>query len=234
MSKKVMSYGTVWVDANGKYHRDGDLPAVMLDDGNLYWYQHGLYHREGDKPAVVYSTGAQFWYKNGGLHRDGDKPAQVWPDGAQKWYDGAQAWHKGGKIHRDTLDENGAPLPATIVRGYKKWIRNGVFSNPGSEWVAMLSDGTKGYYVPEQNRLRFDNGEEHVLDEDGVTTKRIIPPSNDEVASSEELKCPICMENKKCIAFDCNHLCSCNACARDLDTCPMCRAKIKTKTRLFL
>jgi len=203
MSKKVMSNGTAWVDEKGKYHRDGDLPAIILDTGELNWYQHGVAHRDGDKPAKMCASGSQSWYK-------------------------------GGKIHRDTLDENGTPLPAIIRHMFKKWVRDGAFSNPGSEWVAMLPDGTKGYYVPGQNRLRFDNGEEHVLGEDGVTTVKVIPPSDDEPTKVGELQCAVCMDNKRCIAFNCGHLCSCNACSRDLDKCPMCREKIKTRTRLFV
>lgn len=41
-----------WCDASGKFHRDGDLPAVIHDSGRREWHVHGLAHREGG-PAVI-------------------------------------------------------------------------------------------------------------------------------------------------------------------------------------
>lgn len=42
---------------NGKYHRDGDLPAITVwhEDGTKYkesWLTKGEYHREGDLPVI--------------------------------------------------------------------------------------------------------------------------------------------------------------------------------------
>lgn len=203
------------------------MSKKVMSDGTVWVDEQGHLHRDDDLPAFISDTGEMQWVQHGVFHRDGDKPALVKANGVQ-------VWGKNGKIHRDTVDEHEVPMPAIISNMCKKWVRDGTFSHPGSEWVAMLPDGTKGYYVPEQNRLRFDNGEEHILDENGVGSAKVIPPSDDEPTKVVELQCVVCMENKKCIAFNCGHLCSCHACSRELDTCPMCRVKIKTKMRLFV
>jgi hypothetical protein len=202
MSKRVFEDRTVWVDENGQYHREGDLPAVMLDNGGRQWWMHGKVHRDGDKPAVEQANGTRVWYIN-------------------------------DVVHREALDEQGAPLPSIIDDRWKwaKWVRNGVFSNPGHDWVAKLADGTKGYY--RNSELHFDNGVIHILTE-GIFTDRIIRPVEDEKTQVEELKCGVCLDNKRCIAFNCGHFCTCNACSQELDTCPVCRVKIITKTRIYL
>jgi len=72
---------------NGRYHRDGDLPAVTRPDGYKAWYKDGYRHRDGDLPAVDTPGGALYWYKDGLRHRDGGKPAIVRSNGAhQEWW----------------------------------------------------------------------------------------------------------------------------------------------------
>lgn len=66
--------GQIWI-LNGRYHRDGDLPAVDLPSFNEY-YRHGRLHREGDQPASIHAT-LLMWYVDGLQHRDGDKPAII-------------------------------------------------------------------------------------------------------------------------------------------------------------
>lgn len=50
---------------HGKFHRDGDLPAVEWDDGGKEWYQNGKIHREKDDPAIIRSNGDKEWWVNG-------------------------------------------------------------------------------------------------------------------------------------------------------------------------
>ncbi len=76
------------------YHREGDLPAWIHENGSKSWHINGELHRTGDKPADVHSDGQKDWYLNGQLHRKDDKPAIVKPDGTQQWY-------KDGHQHRD-------------------------------------------------------------------------------------------------------------------------------------
>ena len=45
--------------------------------------------------------------------------------------------------------------------------------------------------------------------------------------------CIICYENEMNILFKpCNHLCVCNNCSSKVDSCPMCRTKIKEKNKI--
>ena len=45
--------------------------------------------------------------------------------------------------------------------------------------------------------------------------------------------CDICIENPKCIAFQCGHL-TCEDCSRRLAQCPNCRADITGRIKLYL
>jgi hypothetical protein len=195
----------------------------VVADGTVWLDKNGDCHRDDDLPAMICDNGKLHWFQHGKRHRDGDKPAYE--------YNGDRIWCKDGLIHREMVDEQGNPLPAIISPRWTKWVRNGAFSNPGHDWVAKLPDGTKGYY--KNSELHFENGVIHTL-KDGVTTDRIINPVQDEQTHNEELKCSICMENKKCIVFNCGHLCSCHACSERLDICPVCRVKISSKMRVYI
>mgnify|MGYP005849986779 CR=1 FL=1 len=52
-----------WKLPNGKYHKK-NAPAIILNNGNEYWYKNGLLHRE-DGPAIECTNGVNFWYLNG-------------------------------------------------------------------------------------------------------------------------------------------------------------------------
>jgi hypothetical protein len=197
---QVYNDAVIWRDEDGKLHREGDLPAVIRNDGTRGWYKHGKVHRDGDMPAIEHPNGNRVWWVN-------------------------------DVIHREATDEQGEPLPAIIHKNYSKWVRNGGFLNPGHDWVAKLTDGTKGRYI--DSALYFENGVIITI-KDGLVTDKIIHPIKDEKTQNEELKCTVCMENKRCIAFNCGHFCVCNGCSSELDTCPMCRVPIETKTRIYL
>jgi hypothetical protein len=97
----------------GKYHRDGDLPAVIYAGRSQEWWKKGKLHRDGDLPARIYAGGAKHWYKEGRIHRDGDLPAVIDQGGHQHWY-------KEGRIHRD------GDLPARIYTdGSMGWYKEG-------------------------------------------------------------------------------------------------------------
>lgn len=60
----------LWLDAQGKPHRDGG-PATLLTVNGVVeleiWQQHGIVHRENG-PALVQKSGShvcEYWYKNG-------------------------------------------------------------------------------------------------------------------------------------------------------------------------
>ena len=47
--------------------------------------------------------------------------------------------------------------------------------------------------------------------------------------------CVVCTEIQSNVLFQpCYHLCSCEKCAKDLGTCPVCRAHIQEKNKVFL
>lgn len=82
-----------WRDPQGRVHRDGDLPAVIHDDGQLAWYQHGNRHRDGDRPAIIGASGCyKEWCIQGQTHRDNGP--------AEKHSDGVRVWRLNGKFHR--------------------------------------------------------------------------------------------------------------------------------------
>ena len=42
----ISNYGTrIWKNEAGKYHRDGDLPAVETLDGSKSWWTNGVCYR---------------------------------------------------------------------------------------------------------------------------------------------------------------------------------------------
>ncbi|VAH85743.1 unnamed protein product [Triticum turgidum subsp. durum] len=63
---------------------------------------------------------------------------------------------------------------------------------------------------------------------------RILPPQSTDVGytASDEKVCPICLTNPKDMAFQCGHL-TCKECGLTLSTCPLCRAPITVRVRLF-
>lgn len=150
-----------WCDAGGRYHRDGDKPAIEYADGGQAWYRHGELHREGDKPAwIIGSPGHQSfeYYKNGVLHRDDDQPAVV-ASGYRRWYvngeahrdgdkpaverwDGLQVWMRNGKYHR------GDDKPAIIYpSGSREWFRNGQLHRDHGKPAIIRANGTREWYL---------------------------------------------------------------------------------------
>lgn len=49
----------------GRFHRDNDLPAIIIDDGRMAWYQHGELHRDNELPAVVRPDDDNEWWIRG-------------------------------------------------------------------------------------------------------------------------------------------------------------------------
>jgi len=68
----------------GKWHRDGDQPAMIFATGCRLWYKEGKCHREGDNPAMIFK-GCKHWYKEGKCHREGGRPAIIDSDGTRIW-----------------------------------------------------------------------------------------------------------------------------------------------------
>jgi hypothetical protein len=88
-----------------KLHNHSDLPAVITNNGDLYWYSLGLLHR-CDGPEIM-MFGREEWWKNGTRHRDGDLPAIITRE--------QSVWYANGRIHRDGGE------PAIIEIGRMEW-----------------------------------------------------------------------------------------------------------------
>ena len=71
---------------DGKVGRKDGLPAVIYEDGSLYYYKEGLLHRDGDYPAIICPNGRSEWYIHGFLHRNNNKPAIIHPNGDNDYY----------------------------------------------------------------------------------------------------------------------------------------------------
>ena len=70
-----------WYNASGRKHRDNDLPAAILADGERQWFSGGKLSRGDDKPAVIAADGTRKWYRKGQLHRPRHAgPAIVYAD----------------------------------------------------------------------------------------------------------------------------------------------------------
>ncbi|ONK57983.1 uncharacterized protein A4U43_C09F6440 [Asparagus officinalis] len=74
-----------------------------------------------------------------------------------------------------------------------------------------------------------------VIERDNQAAISHPPASSSESAEYSiptEQACPICLTNPRNMAFGCGHL-TCKDCGPTLSTCPMCRAPITTRVRLF-
>ena len=99
----------------GQLHREGDLPAVELNNGYKAWWINGRRHRDFGKPAVEWNDSIihSSWWVNGKKHRADDLPAVEYTDGSKEWF-------VNGNRHRD------CGLPAVEdSSGYREWWING-------------------------------------------------------------------------------------------------------------
>ncbi len=132
--------GRLWYDSDGKYHRDGDKPAVLA--GNIYiWYQHGKITRDPSKgPSEIENLDAYKDKSEGGKtlrysdsegehHRDGDLPAVISPT--------RKTWFKHGKIHRP--DDK----PAVVSDKTQEWRVEGIKHRDGDQPAYIRDDGLK-------------------------------------------------------------------------------------------
>jgi hypothetical protein len=123
-------------DEKGYLHSFNDEPAVIWDNGSMYWYQHGNVHRDNDLPAVIFDHGSKVWYRHGkkhGLrHRDNDEPAVIWSDGDMYWF-------KHGKLHRET------DAALISLNGNKEYWLNGINYN-FEQWLKLTP-------LPEEDKI---------------------------------------------------------------------------------
>jgi hypothetical protein len=127
-----------WRNSEGKFHREGDLPALMciwyrgiFTIKKKEWYKNGILHREHAPARIeksVFHTNIEIestWYKNGKIHRDDDLPAVI----IERSTDSTPRelkWFKNGKLHRE------GDLPAIESSdGDKWWFKRGLQHRDG-------------------------------------------------------------------------------------------------------
>jgi hypothetical protein len=90
---KIYTYVRRYVDKDDDPTELG-YELHINDDADLKWYRDGVLHRDGDLPAVMLNYGAMGWFDHGRLHRGGDLPAII--DGPRReWWDAGER-HRGG------------------------------------------------------------------------------------------------------------------------------------------
>jgi E3 ubiquitin-protein ligase RGLG len=58
------------------------------------------------------------------------------------------------------------------------------------------------------------------------------PIPNSQAPDGEVAECPVCLTDKKDVAFNCGHQ-TCRQCATNLTHCPICRGAITSRVRLY-
>lgn len=159
---------------DGKYHREGDLPAKIYPSGKLEYYINDELHREGDLPAIIHSSGTQEYYINDKLHRDVDKfgnsqPAIITSDGDYEYYingklhregdlpaviydNGECEYWKHGKLHRDN-DVHGNPQPAIKIL-IEEFYQNGELVDKNGKKIDKMGFGFP--FSSRMFRYKFD------------------------------------------------------------------------------
>jgi hypothetical protein len=80
----VDKFGSNQYYLNDLLHRE-DGPAVILTDGSKYYFINGKYHRDGNLPAIEYPNGTKYYYLNDRPHRE-DGPAVEYSDGDKEFH----------------------------------------------------------------------------------------------------------------------------------------------------
>ncbi len=82
--------------------------------------------------------------------------------------------------------------------------------------------------------LSANQGYTEAIDKLKSLSKFQRPAIVDNKTSIPHEQCLICIDNKKCIVFNCGHICSCNNCSKSLNKCPMCREPINEKKIVYI
>lgn len=89
--------------------------------------------------------------------------------------------------------------------------------------------GAASYGTPKTSRSNSFNPSSTFYSANNDSFGSSALPAN---SASDNHLCPICLTNKKDMAFGCGHQ-TCCECGEDLDLCPICRSNIQTRIRLY-
>lgn len=107
------------------------------------------------------------------------------------------------------------------------------------ETVMRTADGAPGAVpsAPVPDDLPSAPPAAKVIDEEEPAAASAPKPSAPPLAPVDTFKsteCVVCMENRCDIIFlPCGHVCCCFKCEKDIAACPLCRASIAQKVRLY-
>lgn len=76
-TKEETTYSTRWL-FRGLFHRENDLPAILLANGTKMWYKNGKIHRKGNY-AIEHLSGSKEWWLNGEPYRENNLPVIEYP-----------------------------------------------------------------------------------------------------------------------------------------------------------
>jgi len=117
---------------DGKLHREGDLPAVIVRDPDTNavlrqdWYRNGIEHRDGGPALIMHCDDGLTiweWKECGEFHREGDLPAREFTEA-----DGLvsmSAWFIRGIPHRVGKPQFIQRNERTGKMSYEKWHQRG-------------------------------------------------------------------------------------------------------------
>lgn len=148
----------------GVLHTEDNIPTIIKQNGDKYYYKLGILHRENG-PAIIKHNGDKHYYQLGFLHND-DGPAIQLSNGVNKWYkygveltedefksefndklifkktieiDGVRKTTKNGKLHSYN-DE-----PALIKGNKKEWYKDGLLHRIGGPAIT-IDDNIEAWY----------------------------------------------------------------------------------------
>jgi hypothetical protein len=149
-------------------------------------------------------------------------PAEHLPKVA--WY--ALAVHDGTMKYYDpqtgtlAAERHGFPATTTSV------VVSGLV--PGKRYRAQVAAGNE---VGWGNYSSFSNA---VVISREVASQKKAPSLGTPKKQAREAECTICFSEPPNVAFDpCGHLCVCKSCAAALSSCPLCRASIAKRLRIY-
>jgi hypothetical protein len=145
-------------------------------------------------------------------------------------------WLRGMTRDRDRYTDSGMAMEALriaqMITGICKWQNIDEFellyssqTEPMVEQEKKEKHGEKTGTQPEAKETPRDLVE---------ATNLVSEILDREIGEGEKSQCVICMDKSRCVVlFPCKHLCTCEICSANITDCPLCRAKIQSKEKIY-
>jgi len=182
---------------------------------------------EGD--AVAQCKMGTRYYNGIKVARDENRAIMYWTLSADQGNSEAQYELGSCYLNGDSVEQN---IEKTIM--YWTLSANQGNSEAQYELASCYSDGDGVEQDMEQAirlyTLSANQGHRYAIKELDSIRRR----HTDVKTSVLHEQCSICMDNKKCVAFDCGHVCTCFACATQVRQCPLCRMHINQRKVVYI